>query len=267
MSTTTTKLGLLKPDATDVISRTTQLNANWDAVDSAIGVVECLSTARPATPYPGMVIRETDTLRILIRNAANSGWSVLGNVPLVSNVTDVTAPQNGQMVYSLTGFGMFVYKSTAAAWTPMSHDDYYVMRKGTSTAVTTSWTAIPFATTSEGNNQGITPDGSSIVFTLNAPGIWTVTAHLYSAGGFATAAALYRGTVTDPSDITNSQEIYSMNVGGTFSGIGGVTVTADIRVALGATRTVRCSAAMSTSSTLSATEPRRSRISFKWAPL
>lgn len=266
MSTTTTKLGLLKPDTTDVINRATQLNANWDAVDSAIGVVECLSTTRPSTPYAGMLIRETDTLRTWVRNAANSAWLNVSGIPIVNSTADITVPANGQVVFSFTGFGLWVYKSSITTWIALSKDAYYTLRKGTSTAVTTSWTAIPFATTSEGSNQGVTtPD--NIVFTLTAPGTWTVTANLYSAGGFATAGALYRGTVADPSDTTNSQEIYSMNVGGTFSGIGGVTVTADINVAVATTRTVRCSCAMSSSSSLSATTPRQSRISFKWAPL
>lgn len=266
MSTTTTKLGLLKPAGPDVVSRTTQLNANWDALDSAIGVVECLSTTRPSTTYAGMLIRETDTLRTWVRNAANSAWLNVSGIPIVNNTTDVTVPANGQVVFSFTGFGLWYYKSTATAWLPLTHDDYYTLRKGTSTAVGTGWTVIPFASTIEGSNQGFTT-ADNITFTLTAPGIWTVTANIVAAGANAVIAALYRGTVVDPMDTTNSQEIYSMSSGAAVSSVGGITVTADIRVALAATRTVRCSAAMAPAGTMSNTEPRRSRLTFKWAPL
>lgn len=38
------------------------------------GVIPCTSGAKPASPYGGMVIHETDTGKVLVRNAVTSGW-------------------------------------------------------------------------------------------------------------------------------------------------------------------------------------------------
>ena len=61
----TTRLGLAKPSDgenydVDIV------NANSDIVDTAIGGREVTSTTRPATPYLGQVIFETDTKRALM---------------------------------------------------------------------------------------------------------------------------------------------------------------------------------------------------------
>ena len=60
MATTTTKLGLTKPAGSDNVDIAV-LNTNSDKIDSAIGVTVCTSTTRPATPFEGQNIYETDT--------------------------------------------------------------------------------------------------------------------------------------------------------------------------------------------------------------
>jgi hypothetical protein len=266
MSTTTSKLGLLRPDGTDPISRATQLNGNWNIVDAAMGVTECTSVTRPGSPYPGQVIRETDTLRAMVRNPANNAWVNLSGVPIVNNTTDITVPSNGQVVFSFTGFGLYVYKSTVSTWMPLTHDDYYTFRKGTSTNIGAGWTAVPFATTVEGSNQGIST-ADSISFTLTAIGIWSVKASVIPNGNAACAAALFRGTASvNPLDVGNT-EVYSMTVGGNTGNVGAATVAADIRNDGGSTKIVRVSAFASGLSLYAGTSPAASRITFKWSPL
>lgn len=264
MSTTTSRLGLRRPDGTDNISRALDLNDNWNILDSAIGATDCLSTARPASPKPGMVIRETDTARLLVRNTANTAWVVVSGVPIVNNTSDITAPTNGQVVWSFTGFGFWVWKSSTSTWVPLSKDDHYTLRKGTNTSIGAGWTAVPFASTIEGTNQGISTS-DNITFTLSAIGVWSVKATIIPHTNAACVAALYRGSASvDPFNAGNT-EIYSITSGSNTGSVGGVTVAADIRVDGGSTKTVRVSAFASGAS-LSSTDPDRSRLSFRWSP-
>jgi hypothetical protein len=60
MATTTTKLGLIKPDFNDVVD-ITNLNDNADDIDAAVGMTIVTSTTRPVSPWDGQIIHETDT--------------------------------------------------------------------------------------------------------------------------------------------------------------------------------------------------------------
>ena len=60
MATNTTKLGLIKPDLTDIVD-VGNLNDNADSIDAAVGFTICTSATRPATPWAGQTIFETDT--------------------------------------------------------------------------------------------------------------------------------------------------------------------------------------------------------------
>lgn len=266
MATPTTKLGLLKPDGTDVWNQAAYDNTNWDRIDSTMGVTECTSTTRPASPYAGMILRETDTLRIIVRNAANNAWMTTnGSVPIVNNTSDITTPINGMVVLSFTGFGLWLYKSSASAWVPLTHDDYYTLRQGTNTSISAGWTAIPFATTVEGSNQGITTS-DNITYTFTQNGVWHVKATIIPNGNAACVAALFRGTASaDPLNAGNT-EVYSMVSGGNAGSVAGVTCSADIRVDGGSTKTVRCSAFASGLSLFAAGNPGRSRLTFCWSP-
>lgn len=58
MGTTTTRLGLFKPDGTDFVDRPADLNANWDAIDAAMGFQRLGSF--PGSPYSGKGIHRSD---------------------------------------------------------------------------------------------------------------------------------------------------------------------------------------------------------------
>ena len=60
MATTTSKLGLIKPDFVDVVD-ISELNSNADDIDAAVGSTIVTSATRPVSPFTGQVIFETDT--------------------------------------------------------------------------------------------------------------------------------------------------------------------------------------------------------------
>lgn len=64
---TTTRLGLRKPNGSDIVDRVNDLNNNWDLIDSKIGRVICTSSTRPtgSNLYAGLPIYETDTKNFL----------------------------------------------------------------------------------------------------------------------------------------------------------------------------------------------------------
>jgi hypothetical protein len=75
MATTTTKLGLTKPDFVDVVD-ITDLNNNADALDAAVGSTIVTSATRPVSPFTGQVIFETDTGRSFVWDG--SAWQSAG---------------------------------------------------------------------------------------------------------------------------------------------------------------------------------------------
>lgn len=64
--TSTTRLALYKPGTTptDLVNVTTDLNNNYDKLDNAAGLLACTSSTRPASPFNGQQIRETDTGKV-----------------------------------------------------------------------------------------------------------------------------------------------------------------------------------------------------------
>lgn len=92
MSTLTTRLGLYKPaaDGSELVNVVTDLNNNLDSLDAKVGVFACTSGTRPASPYDGQMIRETDTGKVYIRNATAGAWQqVLFNTAQFANSIDV----------------------------------------------------------------------------------------------------------------------------------------------------------------------------------
>jgi hypothetical protein len=59
----TSRLLLRKPAGGDNVNVVTDLNDNYDKIDSNIGLFVCLSSSRPGVPFTGQQIYETDTKR------------------------------------------------------------------------------------------------------------------------------------------------------------------------------------------------------------
>lgn len=68
MGTTTSKLGLFKPDPDPVTGDDVDvddINDNSDKIDAAAGLTICTSSTRPSSPWDGQPIYETDTNRVM----------------------------------------------------------------------------------------------------------------------------------------------------------------------------------------------------------
>ncbi|WP_158697818.1 hypothetical protein [Streptomyces prunicolor] len=94
MSTTTTRLGLLKPATTgESVNVATQLNNNLDKIDTNIGFrVVANATARNAISpvWEGLVVRETDTGNCYVSNGSapvSGSWSQIIVGTALSNLT------------------------------------------------------------------------------------------------------------------------------------------------------------------------------------
>ena len=66
MPTTTPRLGLLKKVDGEYVDVETDLAENFDKIDAAMNGTLCTSGTRPATPWTGQRIIETDTLKELL---------------------------------------------------------------------------------------------------------------------------------------------------------------------------------------------------------
>lgn len=81
----TTRLALYKSksDGSELVNYTTDLGQNWDKVDNAVGYQVVTSSTRPATPYAGKPIAESDTsYRTYFSNGtapASASWVEIPN--------------------------------------------------------------------------------------------------------------------------------------------------------------------------------------------
>jgi hypothetical protein len=120
MSTLSPNFGLTLPDGPDPISRSS-INGNWTLVDTLARAIICTSATRPSSPFAGQVIFETDTLSILIRNVANSAWTLVS--PRVQSVTQATRPGSpaaSQVIYESDTNALVVRNSANTVWNYVS---------------------------------------------------------------------------------------------------------------------------------------------------
>jgi hypothetical protein len=104
MATTTTRLGLTKPDFVDVVD-ISELNTNADDIDAAVGAAVVTSTTRPGAPWLGQIIHETDTDKTLVWDGI--AWVEAGGAEDLDDLGDVTitsAASGDQLVYNGSGW-------------------------------------------------------------------------------------------------------------------------------------------------------------------
>jgi len=89
VSTTTTRLALVKPAGTENID-VSILNANADKIDAAINTTLCTSGTRPGTPFNGQKILETDTLKEYVRVGSNWRQIALNGAAVDLSLSAVT---------------------------------------------------------------------------------------------------------------------------------------------------------------------------------
>lgn len=75
-SSLTSRLGLVKPNpgTGEPVNVATQINATLDKIDAAISAASVTAATRPAAPFDGQLIRETDTRRMYVRNNTQVAW-------------------------------------------------------------------------------------------------------------------------------------------------------------------------------------------------
>lgn len=80
MANLTTNLKLRKPEITDIEVVEIDVANNFSIIDARIGFVICTSTSRPADPFPGLKILESDTGLPYIYLPVD-GWFQMGVIP------------------------------------------------------------------------------------------------------------------------------------------------------------------------------------------
>ena len=149
MSTTTTKLGLIKPDFVDNVD-ISEINDNMDDLDAAAGASIVTSGTRPASPWAGQVIYETDTLSAKIWNG--TAWVDVGGPGSLGDIdgVSITSPSSGDsLVYDGTDW---VNGSGATFGLFFKTDSYSVAF----TAPTSSTVSIKAGTRVEANGKLVT---------------------------------------------------------------------------------------------------------------
>jgi hypothetical protein len=116
MATSTTKLGLTKPDFVDVVD-ISELNDNANLIDAAVGMAIVTSATRPATPWAGQIIFETDTLVPYVWDG--SAWQVAGGGGSIEiSATAPVSPSAGDLWWDSDDGKMFIYydDGTSSQW-------------------------------------------------------------------------------------------------------------------------------------------------------
>ena len=107
MATTTTKLGLTKPDFVDVVD-ISELNTNADEIDAAVGFTVCTNATRPASPYTGQSIFETDTGDSFIWDGA--AWQPGGGGGSIEiSATAPASPAAGDLWWDSDNGNLYIY--------------------------------------------------------------------------------------------------------------------------------------------------------------
>lgn len=114
MSTNTAKMQLVKPAGTENVDISI-LNANSDLVDLLLPSKVVTASTRPAG-YDGQLIKETDTKKLLMYDAASSSWRPFGFADVLQGYKN--AIRNGNFTVWQRGTGPFTATGvyTADGW-------------------------------------------------------------------------------------------------------------------------------------------------------
>jgi hypothetical protein len=120
----TTRLALYKSksDGSELANYTQDLGQNWDKVDNAVGYQVVTSSTRPATPYPGKPITESDTTyRTYFSNGtspASASWVEIPNGSATFN-SNLKLASGKQININASGSGASFAVVNAAAGTDL----------------------------------------------------------------------------------------------------------------------------------------------------
>lgn len=130
MGTTTSRLGLYKPTPVGEQVDISLLNNNADVLDEHAHYFECTSGTRPATPFAGQAIFETDTKLTYIWDGA--GWRFLAgsavlrlrrnatqSIPTGASLTNIsfdTEDEDTHSIFTPTGTDITVPTGLGGLW-------------------------------------------------------------------------------------------------------------------------------------------------------
>jgi hypothetical protein len=117
MATTTTKLSLTKPDYVDVVD-VAELNTNADSIDAAVGFTICTSSTRPASPWSGQPIFETDTGLSLVWDGDSWEPAGGGGGGVTVSATAPASPDDDDLWWDSTNGELYLYYNdgTSSQW-------------------------------------------------------------------------------------------------------------------------------------------------------
>lgn len=192
MSTTTARLGLVKPATSGEVVDISIINDNMDDLDAAVGFTVCTSGTRPSTPYTGQQIHETDTDNRYYWSG--SYWRGIG----VLTCTSGARPANqraGQVIFETDTGRVLTYDgttwNTGRCYAHMGKTDGFQSMTTTPTVVTMAAAQIL-----EG---GFTFDDAADALVVPITGNYRVTVRGYVSGSLtytATIAAKIVGGAT-----------------------------------------------------------------------
>lgn len=224
MATFTTRLGLRKPAGTEQSNVVTDLNENYDKIDDAVGTTVCTSTTRPASPFTGQTIFETDTNHFLVYSGTQ--W-IHQSIPYVLDNSEIVAPYDGQIIFN--GVDDMLHKYRSGSWVAFAatgetnHEARYAQTVGTSVGnASDTWIAFDESiyTTTD-----VTRQASNTEFVLNRSGLWEIAAsirlpaatngerHLWIDHYFGSGRLAGATTETSLTASLNCATVYRFNAG------------------------------------------------------
>lgn len=150
MATSSTRLDLRLAEPTDTVNVETDIADNFAAVDANIGYVICTSGTRPATPYAGMQIHETDTHNRLVYDASGAGSWVHYPGSVVAALADVQGKYAG--LTALLSTTNIMYRWTGSVWVTLA-----------STLDPTLGPAVPFAAYTRAATQSVSNNSDAFI--------------------------------------------------------------------------------------------------------
>lgn len=117
--TPTPRLGLAKPDpnpTTGDFLDVTVLNANADKLDTAAGAFPCTAGTRPGSPWHGMLIRETDTRRVLVWNATQGTWDPVNGAIIAASGSRPSTPGSGIFIRETDTRRILIWNASENVW-------------------------------------------------------------------------------------------------------------------------------------------------------
>jgi hypothetical protein len=200
MGTTTTRFGLTLPDPADNVD-ITKLNADFVAIDGALGFTPCTSGTRPSTPVSGQAIYESDTHRAYVWDTSGitGVWQLVGSMTAMvatnkivistvalDPVTDLVLPVNASTSYAVDGF--IAYSSATAADAQLG----FLLPSGATFLLTTGGQSIPTTGTS-GPIESATVTSGPLLLGGTGVGV-TIAARLSGTITTSTAGGVVQAT-------------------------------------------------------------------------